>query len=119
VGALLNLLFQAGMRLLQLACHGIELMGEGLELVPGLDGNALGEITAAQAGGAAPQGLDRADHSASKEHPGEDGKTQRSQKHEPQTLQRRVERRIGLLGRQLTSSERRALARVQLSMSDW
>ena len=49
VGALLDLLFQAGIGFLQLARHVVELVGERLELVPGLDRDALGEIAAADA----------------------------------------------------------------------
>src|SRR4029453_15715876 len=93
VRALLDLLFQAGIGFLQLARHGVELVRERFELVPGLDGNALAEVAAAEPCGAYPQRLDRADHAAGKKHSGEHGNAKRGQKHETQALESRVERR--------------------------
>src|SRR5262249_55642230 len=101
VRALLDLPFQAGIGFLQLARHGVELVSERLELVPGLDGDALAEVAAAEPRGTCPQRLDRADHAAGEKHPGERGNEKRGQQHEAQTLESCVERRIGLLRRQL------------------
>src|SRR5262249_18472244 len=65
--ALLNLLFQVGVRFLQAAGHVIELVGEHLQFVAGLDCDSLAEIAAAEARSAGPQGLDRTtDWTASK-----------------------------------------------------
>jgi len=106
-----DLLFQAGIGFLQLARHVVELVGERLEFVPGLDRDALREIAAADARRAGLQRLDRSDHAAGEKHPGEHGETERAQKHEGEPLQCRVERRVGFLGRQLrrTSASRAAL----------
>src|SRR6516164_3355402 len=101
VGALLDLLFQAGIGFLQLPRHGVELFCKRFELVPSLDGDALAEVAATEACGTQPQRLDRADHPAGEKHPSEHGDEKRGQQHEAQTLESRVERRIGLLGRQL------------------
>src|SRR5262249_50999478 len=49
VGALLDLLFQAGVGFLQLARHVVELIRERFELVAGLDGDALAEVAATEA----------------------------------------------------------------------
>src|SRR5215510_13031019 len=53
----LALLLQAGVGFLQLPRHRIELVGERFELVPGLDGDALAEIAAAQPRGTRSQRL--------------------------------------------------------------
>ena len=78
VGALLDLLFQPGIGFLQLPRHGVELVGERFELVPGLDGDALAKVAAAEPRGSHPQRLDRADHAAGEKHPGEHGKAERA-----------------------------------------
>ncbi len=101
MGALLDLLFQAGVGFLQLARHVVELIRQPFELVAGLDRDALRQIAPADARGARLQRLDRADHAAGEKHPGEHGKTERAQEHEAEPLQRRVKRGIGLLGREL------------------
>jgi len=54
---------------------------------------------------AALQRLDGADHAAGEKHPGEHGKAECAQEHEAEPLQRRVKRRIGLLGRELDEHE--------------
>ncbi len=59
------------------------------------------QIAATDARGARPQRLDRPDHAAGEKHPGQDGKAKGGQQNEPQSLQRRIKRRIGLTGRQL------------------
>jgi hypothetical protein len=99
--ALLNFLFQAGIGLLQLSRHGVELVGKRFELVSGLDCNPLRKITAAKACCAGLQGPNRANHAAGKEHAGKHGEQERGEQHIAEPLQRRVERRIGFLGRQL------------------
>src|SRR5262245_5079874 len=91
VRALLDLLFQAGIGLLKLPRHRIALVGERLELVPRLDGDALAEVAATEACGTQPQRLDRADHAAGEKHPSEHGDEKRGQQHEAQTLESRVE----------------------------
>src|SRR2546430_2134159 len=92
VRALLDLLFQAGIGFLQLAGHGVELIGEGFEFVPGLDGDALAEVAATEARRTCPQCLDGADHAAGEKHSGEHGETERAQEHEGEPLQGRIER---------------------------
>src|SRR5262245_32289020 len=77
VRALLDLLLQAGIGFLQLARHRIELVRERLELVAGLDGDALAKVAAPEACGPCPQRLDRADHAAGEKHPGQDGNEKR------------------------------------------
>src|SRR6516225_5731976 len=115
VGALLDLLFQPRIGFLQLARHGVELVRECLELVPGLDGDALAEVAATEPCGTCLQRLDRADHPAGEKHPGEHGKAERAQEHEAEPLQRRVKRGIGFLGREL--DEHQPAQRRDLRMS--
>jgi hypothetical protein len=79
----------------------LKLVGQRLQLVTGLDGDLLGQVTAADAGGARPQRLDRADHAAGEKHPGQNGNGESGQQHQGEPLQGGVKRRIGLLGRQL------------------
>jgi hypothetical protein len=55
LGALFDLPLQVGMGLLQAAGHVVELVGKRLDLVAGLDGDALAEVAAAEARGAGTQ----------------------------------------------------------------
>src|SRR5262249_49736785 len=64
VRALLTLLLQPGIGFLQLARHGVELVGKRFELVASFDGDALAEVAAPEARGTCPQRLNRADHAA-------------------------------------------------------
>ena len=67
--ALLHLLFQPGVGVLQPAGHIVELVGQRLEFVAGLDSDSLGQIAAADARGPRLQRLDRSDHAAGKNIP--------------------------------------------------
>ncbi len=68
---LLDLVLEVGIGFLQSFAHVVELIREPLQLVAGLDRDALGEIAAADPLGAAAQRLDRSDHAARQEHPGQ------------------------------------------------
>src|SRR5262249_11812374 len=97
VRALVDFLCEACVGFLQLPRHGVELVGERLELVPGLDGDALAKVAATEACGPCPQRLDGADHAAGEKHPGEHSNEKRGQQHEAQALESRLERPISLL----------------------
>ena len=75
-GAQLDLALEAGIGFLQPVRHVVELVGEPLELVAGLDRDALAEIAAADALGAGAQHLDRHHHAAGEEEAGEKGQHQ-------------------------------------------
>lgn len=79
----------------------VELVRKTLELVAGLDRDALGEIAAADPLGTDAQRLDRPDHAAREENPGQHREDRGDEQHERETLQGGVERRVGLLDRQL------------------
>ena len=70
------------------------MVGECFQLVAGLDRDALGQIAAADAGGARAQRLDGNDHSARQEQPGKQRERKRRQQQYPRALDRGVERRI-------------------------
>ena len=78
-GAELHPVFEVGVGFLQPARHVVELIGKRFQLVAGLDRDALGEIAAADAGGAGAQRLDRDDHSARQEQPGDESQGERPQ----------------------------------------
>ncbi len=99
-GPLLNLVLQVGVGFLQPRAHVVELIGEAFEFVAGFDRNALGEIAAADTLGADAQRLDRPDHAPRQKYPGEHREDRRTQQHDGKALQRRIERRVGLLHRQ-------------------
>ena len=100
-GALFHLAFQPRIELLQAASHLVELAGKSFQLVAGLDGDALTQVAAADAGRAGAEHPDRSDHATRQEHAGEHGEDQRRQQDHGQALERGPERRIGLLERQL------------------
>ena len=100
-GAGFDLSFQVGVGVLQPSGHVVELVGERLELVAGLDRDALAQVAAADARGAGLQGLDRPHHLARQEHAGKNGQAERRQQDQAGALDRRVETRIGLVARQL------------------
>ncbi len=104
-GAHLHLALEARIGFLQAVRHVVELVGEPLELVAGLDRDALAEVAAADALRAGPQHLDRDDHAAGEEEPGEKGQHQPAEHDEAGPLDRVVERGIGLLDRQLDEDE--------------
>ena len=81
--ALLDLLFQPGIGFLQPSGHVVELVGECLQFITGLDCDALGQIAAADARGAGPQRPNGANHAAREQHPGEDGETEGGQQNQP------------------------------------
>src|SRR6516164_5702628 len=64
LGALLHLFFEVRVGLLQLSRHVVELLAERFKLVAGSNRDALGQVTAADAGGASAQRLDWAHHLA-------------------------------------------------------
>ncbi len=99
--ALLDLLLEAGVGFLQPSGHVVELVGQQFELVAGLDRDALLEIAAADLRRALAQLLDRNDHLAGEEQAGEEGQHQAAHQQIARPLDRFVERRIGLVDRQL------------------
>ncbi len=80
-GAQLDLFFQARIGLLQPAGHVVELVSESLQLVAGLDLDALGEVAAADALGARAQRLDRADHAPRHIQPHDERRAYDAQRH--------------------------------------
>ena len=110
VGANLDLLFQVGIGFLQAAGHVVELIGERLELVAGLDRDALAKVAAADPGRAGAQGLDRHHHSAGEEQAREKRQDETRQQQQARAPDRGVERRVGLADRKVDEqqpSERR------------
>ena len=101
----LDLAFEGRVGVLQLGRHAVELVAERLQLVAGLDRDALRQIAAADACRAVAQRTDRNDHPA-----GEIQARKRSQhecRHEQRSgaLDRGVKGRIGLFYRQLDEYE--------------
>ena len=105
VGADFDLLLQIGIGLLQSSRHVVELIGERLQFVAGLDGNPLAEIAAPDARGAGSQGLNGADHLAGKEQARDEGKAQGSHKQDAGSLDGRIKRSVGLRYRQFDKNE--------------
>ncbi len=99
--ALLDFALERSIRILKPGSHAVELIAESLELIAGSDRDALGEIAAADPRGTVPQGLDRHDHSAGKEQAGENRKYESGKEQRRGTYNRGIERRVGLLDRQL------------------
>ena len=82
-GALLHLGFEARIGLVQLAGHAVELVGEFLQLVLGVDVDAMAEIAGAEPPRAGAQRRDRDQHAARQKRAGED------RDHEPEPDQQR------------------------------
>ena len=70
--ALLHLGFEAGIGLVQLAGHAVELVGEFFQLVLGVDVDAMAEIAGAEPPRAGAQRRDRDQHAARQKRAGED-----------------------------------------------
>ena len=99
-GACLDLGFKADIRLLQLARHAVELVGQFLQLVGGMDVDALAEIAGAEPPRAGAQCRDRNQHAARQQRAGEDRdqKPERDQKcYPPQLIADRRQRQRGRL----------------------
>src|SRR5207344_964812 len=79
MGPLLDLALEAGIGILQLRRHAVELLGERFELVSSFDRDPLVEIAAANARGASAYRLDRNDHPAREEQAGQEGKREAGQ----------------------------------------
>ena len=99
--ARLDFLLEVGVGLLQPSGHVVELIGQRLDFVAGLDGDALAEVAGAEAGGAGPQRLDRHHHAPRQEQAGGEGERQRAEEHQRGALERGIERRVGFLDRRL------------------
>ena len=99
VRAQVDFLLQVGVGFLQPAGHVVELIGEALDFVAGLDGDALAQVARADARRSGAQRLDRHHHAPHQEHAGGEGKRQRTEKDETGPLDRRIERRVGLVDR--------------------
>ncbi len=87
---LLDLVLQVGIGFLKPCAHVVELVGETLEFIAGLDRDALGKIAAADAFGAGAQRLDRADHAPGQEYPREHREDRRRRQHDGKALQRGI-----------------------------
>ena len=96
----LHLLFQIGIGFLQPSGHVIELIGERLQLVAGLDRDALREIAAADPRSSGPQSLDRHHHPARQEYAGERRETECAKQNQSRALYRGNQRLISLIHRQ-------------------
>src|SRR5262249_36772139 len=99
--ALLDLVFQPRVGLLQPAGHVIELVGECLELIAGFDFNPLREVAATDSSRSGTQSLDRHNHPARKKYSGDSRKTERGEQNQSGTLNRGHQWLIGLAYRQL------------------
>src|SRR5580704_12819397 len=84
---------------LQPAGHVVELIGQRLDLVACLDGDALTELAAADARGAGAQGLDRHRHPSGERHAGDEGEQKCTEQHQPGALNGCVKRCICFGGR--------------------
>ena len=100
-GASSILFLQIGVGLLKLASHLVELVGQRLDFVAGLDADALGEIAGADACRAGAQRLDRHHHPAGEKHAGDESERERAEQHQAGALDRSIKRRVGLLDRRL------------------
>jgi hypothetical protein len=74
--------------------HAVELIGERFEFVPGSNGYALSEVTAADARRTGAQGLNRNHHPARKKEAGEESEGETRQQQRPGALDRRPERGV-------------------------
>ena len=92
-------MFQVDVRFLQPARHVVELVGQRLDFVAGLDRDALAKVAGAEAGSAGAQGLDRHHHAAREKQAGGEGERQRAEEHQRGALDGGIERRVGLLDR--------------------
>ena len=96
VGALLDLAFERRVGALQLRRHVVELFAERLQLVAGLDGDAVVERARADAGGAGGERPDRHHHHAREKQRREQRQREAGQQDDRGTRDRGVERLIGL-----------------------
>src|ERR1043166_4362192 len=90
--ALLDLALERGIRVLEPGCHAVELIPERLQLIAGLDGNALGQIAAADACSAVAQRSYRHNHSTGQEQAGKKCKREPREEQEPGADHRVVKR---------------------------
>ena len=95
-GAQLHLALEARVGFPKSVRHVVELVSEPLELVAGLDRDALAEVTTADALGTGPQHLDRNDHAAGEKEPGEKGERQPTEHNQAGAFDGVVKRGIGL-----------------------
>ena len=93
-----DLLFEVCVRLLKLGRHGVELIGERLDLIAGSDLDSLVQRPFADASCARLQRLERGQHATNQQHTGEDGR------HQPQE-QEECRSRDGLANRRERSIE--------------
>ena len=96
-----DLALEAGIGVRKPAGHVVELVGERLELVAGLDRDALRQVAAADPRRTRAQRLDRHRHAARKEKGGEERQEKASGEKRAGALDRVEERRIRLVQGQL------------------
>src|SRR5262249_5372082 len=99
--ALLDLALERGIRFLQPCRHAIELLPERLELIAGLDRDALVQLAAADPRRAGAEGAYRHNHFARKQESGKKCQGESGKERDPGADHAVVERRIGLLDRHL------------------
>ena len=101
VGAFLDLAFERGVGALQLRRHAIELFAEHLQLVAGLDGDAMIERAGTDAGGAGGERADRHHHHAGKDQRREQRQREARHQDDGGACDGGIERLIGLAFRNL------------------
>src|SRR5262245_14813627 len=96
VRALFDLALECCVRFLQPDRQAVELVAQRLELVTGLDGDALSKITAPDSFRTHSERLDRRNHPARQQNAGQTGERQRGSNEYPRALDRGVDRGVGL-----------------------
>ena len=105
VGAVFDFLLEVGVGFLKLPRHVVELVGQRLDFVAGLDADALAEVARTNPRRARAQRLDRHHHLSCQEHAGDEGEQKRAKQHIAGALDRCVKRRIGFGHRRLDKNQ--------------
>ena len=104
-GAFFHLVLQARIGFLELGGHPVELVGEVLDLVLGVDLDAVVELAGGEPPGAGLQLVDRHHHVSRQEHPGDDGERETQSQQPADPDQEAVDRRDRLVERLLEKHE--------------
>src|SRR5262245_27710517 len=84
---------------LELRSHVVELLAQDLEFVAGLDGDTLAQITTPNSRCASLERFNRADHPTRKQEASDDGKPKRGKEQCAGTVDRSINRCVGLRDR--------------------
>ena len=103
--ALLDLVFQVRIGLLQLASHVVELVGQRFDFVATFDADALAEVAATDARRAGSQDLDRHHHAPGQEHTGDKRKRHCAEQDVTGAQDRAIKRSIRFFDRRLDKHE--------------